>query len=353
MGRIGISYSEVVEVATELQSRGINPTVDAVRECLKTGSRSTIGPYLKQWRTQNEINLNTQNNAKGLPTELYSLTKGLYDRLQEEAEIKIKKAEDAARAEIDEIQKKLDQTVAGNAALAKEIQGLDLKIHEFTALSSQLKSELDNEQKQNLSLSSKNQELEIRLQDKIEQIQVLEKQLNNVQSNLEHYRESTNAQREKDKQTWERETSILNQEIKRLTQQHQFIEKANHDLSNKLEIASAEKQQLQTEWHENKGKIMELQEQLKTKDSITKDLENRYCELTKEHQKIMVQLSQLQAEHYQLEKEDLILRERLQSADNLIRRSEDTISNLQNERLFLVQEVSSLKSELKKLEKAY
>lgn len=85
MGRNGVSYLDISKAAFELQGRGINPTVDAVREILGTGSKSTIGPYLKQWRNKQEEG----GQKASLPQELSSVVKGLYIQLQEKADAKV------------------------------------------------------------------------------------------------------------------------------------------------------------------------------------------------------------------------------------------------------------------------
>ena len=52
MARTGIRYQQVVAVAKEIYKKGQNPTVDSVRHILKTGSRTTINGFLRQWREE-------------------------------------------------------------------------------------------------------------------------------------------------------------------------------------------------------------------------------------------------------------------------------------------------------------
>lgn len=54
MGRIGITYSDVAKAAEKLTEQGLRPTVDAVRAELGTGSKSTIVPHLRRWRSKQE-----------------------------------------------------------------------------------------------------------------------------------------------------------------------------------------------------------------------------------------------------------------------------------------------------------
>lgn len=51
MARGGVNYTEVDEAACYLQGLGRNPTVDAIRERLGTGSRTTLAEHLKRWKS--------------------------------------------------------------------------------------------------------------------------------------------------------------------------------------------------------------------------------------------------------------------------------------------------------------
>ena len=50
MARSGIRYEDVKEAAETLLGRGLNPTIQRVREVLGTGSNTTISEHLKQWQ---------------------------------------------------------------------------------------------------------------------------------------------------------------------------------------------------------------------------------------------------------------------------------------------------------------
>jgi hypothetical protein len=52
MARSGIRYEEVKEAAETLLGRGLNPTIQRVREYLGTGSNTTISEHLKRWQQQ-------------------------------------------------------------------------------------------------------------------------------------------------------------------------------------------------------------------------------------------------------------------------------------------------------------
>ena len=52
MGRKGVTYEEVAEVADAMMIAGIEPSTKAVRERLGRGSNSTIGAFLAKWRAK-------------------------------------------------------------------------------------------------------------------------------------------------------------------------------------------------------------------------------------------------------------------------------------------------------------
>ena len=66
MARAGVTYHDVAKAAEAIKSQRQEPTVDRVREHLGTGSKSTIAPLLKRWRSDNGEAVDTG----GLPNDL-------------------------------------------------------------------------------------------------------------------------------------------------------------------------------------------------------------------------------------------------------------------------------------------
>ena len=76
MGRGGVTFTEVDEAARYLQGLGRNPTVDAIRERLGTGSNTTLAEHLRRWKA-------LQMDGEGkLPQPLLELVSGLWESLQ-------------------------------------------------------------------------------------------------------------------------------------------------------------------------------------------------------------------------------------------------------------------------------
>ena len=85
MARIGVAYRDVAEAADAVKRRGEEPTVDRVRAELGTGSKSTIAPLLKQWRTE----LLEEGVLQGLPADLVTALSALHQRTQQHAELQV------------------------------------------------------------------------------------------------------------------------------------------------------------------------------------------------------------------------------------------------------------------------
>ena len=348
MGRIGISYIEVAKAATELVGKGVNPTVDAVRELLGTGSKSTIGPYLKQWRVQEGQGIGgSGNGAAGLPSELTSLVKGLYERLQSEADLKIEEVVQDTQSELADMQKALTESNTQKAILEKELQDLKIKLQEALEMGSQYKMELEKESRTVLSLTTKTEEQEHRVKDKEQQELVLEKQLTNAQSNLEHYRESVRAQREEGKRSHEREVRLLQQQTQELQQQVHATAQLNTELKLRNQTLDKAKQQLEKEWYEQKGKTMELQESVKALEAINSRFQKDFNDLNDDYKKIQERLEARTEKSFEFEKEIIVLQERQMLSEKTLNRAEDMVQKLIQEKLFLVQENANLKAECK------
>ena len=78
MARAGVTYHDVAKAAEAIRSQRQEPTVDRVREHLGTGSKSTIAPLLKRWRSDN----GEAADIGGLPNDLIEVVKSLHERVQ-------------------------------------------------------------------------------------------------------------------------------------------------------------------------------------------------------------------------------------------------------------------------------
>ena len=103
MARSGVTYHDVAKAAEAIKSQRQEPTVDRVREHLGTGSKSTIAPLLKRWRSDN----GEAADIGGLPNDLIEVVKSLYERVQQMADHRIEQARQEFEGFNQELRKEL------------------------------------------------------------------------------------------------------------------------------------------------------------------------------------------------------------------------------------------------------
>jgi len=144
MARGGVTYTDIAKAAETIKSAGKNPTVDRVLNSLGTGSKSTIGPHLKTWKQKHS----EQNEHIDLPLDLLQAVRDLHQRLNSQAEEKVKNSEQMVltnkiqQAEevnkltshikslaktLNEIKENRDSLIADNENLIKELSEANLK----------------------------------------------------------------------------------------------------------------------------------------------------------------------------------------------------------------------------------
>ena len=187
MARTGITYDEVAAAADGLVGNGEQPTIQAIRTVLGTGSPNTIHRHLTTWKQA--ASPAEQRKAPELPAEL-----------QTSIVREIEKQAASARSEIEHKFVEAQSTANDLAAIGEELenknadleelnQGLSNQVQQLTALSSErlielnkteieLKSERENSEKTRLQLAqalNKNETLEsqiILLNNKVNELQI-------------------------------------------------------------------------------------------------------------------------------------------------------------------------------------
>jgi predicted AlkP superfamily phosphohydrolase/phosphomutase len=187
MGRIGVTYKDVVEAAVRIRKNEENPTVDRVRQYLGTGSKSTIAPFLKRWRSEHQLDA----DAPQLPDELARAVKNIHEQIQQQADIKINEAQhifDSAKKELElriaERTAELDLSIDQNKGLEEACKKLD-------GQKQSLEKSLDAA---HLSLSKSNTRCEA-YESKIDELKRVVDDLTvekrDIRQNFEHFQQET------------------------------------------------------------------------------------------------------------------------------------------------------------------
>ena len=205
MARTGVTYFDVSQAATILSDQGREPTVDTVRALLGTGSKSTIGPLLKQWKAK-FAGVESEEKS-GLPRELLATAKGLYEGMQQQTHTQIEAIQAQARTDIEQarkIQHELDQR---NRATEEALVQLRTEHTQVISERDAQRILLTEIQQSGAVLQSQVEALELRLKDKTHETTSLKEQLDLAQRNLEHYhyRESVREQRDQERMEFDRQ----------------------------------------------------------------------------------------------------------------------------------------------------
>ncbi|WP_460141789.1 DNA-binding protein [Pseudomonas sp. S2_E01] len=216
MARGGVNKVIVLKARQSLLARGENPSIDAVRiELGNTGSKTTIHRYLKEIET---IDPAPPTSSERLSEELTALVAGLLERLQEEG----REAIDLAQAQFDTertaLQQQLDASQVQVGSLQREV---DIQKSALAAQSEELQlcqASLQTEITRNARLSQSCSDLELRVQDKDEQIRSLEDKHQHAREALEHYRTAVKEQRDQEQRRHEGQLQQVQLELRQLQQ---------------------------------------------------------------------------------------------------------------------------------------
>jgi len=216
MARGGVNKAVVQTARLAILARGEHPSIDAVRiEMGNTGSKTTIHRYLKE--------LDDGEQRLGAPQEqiddeLTGLVTRLAQRLKEQAQEPIDRAEAAFEAQKKLIETQLAETLNAKAQLTQQLETSNAALAHETATLQSTRSMLQTEQTLNAGLNQALIDFELRLKDKDEQIRSLEEKHLHARDALEHYRSAIKEQREQEQRRHEGQLQQVQMELRQAQQ---------------------------------------------------------------------------------------------------------------------------------------
>ena len=341
MGRAGVTLQEVEKAALQLQGRGKNPSVDAVREVIGTGSKSTIAQHLRDWKAQ-------QSHASGkLPQDLLALVTGLWERLNLQADQRITEIETVSSEQLQELKQTLAKLHQDYSHLQKQFhQSEETRIAERTAKET-LEKELSKEQQEHAKLLERHQSNTRQLEDYKLENGRLHQLANNIQANLEHYQNAIQQLRT------EQNLAVEKQQI-------QFQQEAM-ELQRELALLRNQLREYEQQIAHNNAELKQLHSLHQQYDGVKKDMQDQLHQLIllKEHNEQHRQQLQTATNNlidkneyiFECEKQMAVLVDHNNRLQNQLLSAEDKIELLRQEKLFLAQEKSALQGHLDQLEK--
>ena len=185
MARAGITYQDVANAAQRVRQRGAEPTVDRVRSELGTGSRSTLGPMLKRWKTGSEV----AADLDGLPADLVAAVKGLHERAQYAADERIAQEREAHQSLEQQWRTELEEVRQRCLTLDGQCSELG-KVNDALQTENRIQAEaLQKEQQRTASLATKLDACQDKLSDAGVAAQEMRQENRDIRSHFEHYQQ--------------------------------------------------------------------------------------------------------------------------------------------------------------------
>lgn len=239
MGRAGIKLLDVEKAALQLQGRGKNPSVDAIRELLGTGSKSTITQHLRDWKS-------VQAEAQGkLPNELLALVTGLWERLNTQADQRIADIENTHTKQEQALKQTLFNTQKELEQLKKQHHQTEEALAESRAKNEVIEKHQFALQQELTQLTERHNATLHQLDDHKKENARLHQLANNIQSNLEHYQNSMQQIRTEQQLANEKQQAQFQQQIQLLQQELIYARQQSQQFESELDKVKIQRDDLQ------------------------------------------------------------------------------------------------------------
>lgn len=350
MARTGVTYLDIESAAVQLVQQDKQPTVDAVREILKTGSKSTIAPLLKEWKTKQAGIVTDERN--GLPQDLLVSVKNLYDGIQLQSNERIEAIKTKTKNDIDAIKSEFLAIQKTNTDLQSQLTKYETIIDKLKKENDFMQDNLLQEQQAHVKATTQQKSLQQRMDDRNHEILRLNKQLGQVQQNLDHYRDTAQQQRGQERADFDRQLLSNEQAMKQLQVEKQSFQQSFSLAEKKYIEVNADREQLQitnktlSEQYQQQGdKIIQIQQRI---SNIT----GQYEMAQEANNKLEIKNNDLIKHLTLLEKQVAVVQDKIQVITLSKNKVQNKIETLMDETSFLKLEKASIEGQFKQLQRS-
>lgn len=349
MSRPGITYQDVANAAQSLLAQGTHPTIEKIRKITGTGSHGTIAPLLKQWK-ENQHTMDRASAKEKLPDELVATIKGLWEKMMNQSEAEVIKIQETAHATIADLEQDLEKYKSNN----QRWQTLyNQWLQEKSALTNEkrvVEEALHIKEGELAEILKQYELLTQQSQEKQERILELQRLHNQVQANLEHFRESVREQRMIEEERYEKNLRELTQALCELKDKLALKEEEQLTLKSTLDKTLFEISALQSEH-------LKLEKEMELLQKHANSLQSEHAEYKKSNQLLETEkthltkkLESLEEAYIKTQKENAILQEKIAHSQSEMQNLKDQNKLLATQNWELAQEKSKLEGQLKQLE---
>jgi hypothetical protein len=323
MARTGIEYQDVAEAAQELLRENLPLTIEQVRLRLGTGSFSTVSKYLNQFKDLLQPHSSAADN---LPPELISFTKGLWSNLVQQVDLKVERLTKQHTETLYALNQELEKYKENNRRWQLLHEQWGREKAQLLLAGKSLENTFFKVQKESDNLQVKNNILLIQINEKEKQIAELQKLHQQIQRNLEHYREATLEQR------------LLDEE--RNKQQKIYLEHINRELKQEL-----------FKFKEREALLLQKYESERNGINALQNLNNQlYQELDQLKQVLPVRVKELNESRHvttHLQTQVAVLTQQLTTSNRDMSELKEKIHFITSEKIKVIQEKATLEEKLK------
>lgn len=349
MARPGISYTDVEKIAHNIQGQGHIPTIDRIRQLLGTGSSSTIATHLRTWKARQDETYRIASKEK-LPEELVALLKGLWERVIDQADQKIEVLQASQTKTQQESQQQYEILEKSYQQLQRQSQQTEQNLRVTIQEKTGLEQSILQYQKQQIAFEAEIKQFNTRLDDKQNQLNELQRLNQQIQQNLEHYRESVREQRIKEQQQYD-------QQIKQLEQTHRYLLQDSHDLKKSLATQQAayeqtfkDYQQLQQEYYQIKVALEAKTQQLQNLANENEAKKRELNEQREQHNAFVTKANQQQESLVITQQQLELLKKKYSDKEKQCNDLDGQNKQLSHEKWMLEQEKSQPALQVKQLQ---
>lgn len=346
MARAGVTYHDVATAAEAIKHQRQEPTVDRVREHLGTGSKSTLAPLLKRWRSENR----EATDIGGLPNDLVAVVKSLHERVQQMADHRIEQARQEFNTTIDELRKELAKGNNTVVQLTARQQDLESQIERLNQEKDEQGRSLEDVRVNLAKAKAQRDEAVTRIAELKESVIELKQENRDIRNHFEHYQQRTAEDRQQEREQFR----AVNQGLKDQFQDLQDRFTQTEARSSRLFDANA---QLQSTVDELKQIHATLKSELsrKTDDirNLQRDLEEALTESTEyrdKNRQLNDTITLLTSHKADAEKEVAVLAQAWEAAKFELKATKDTVAFLTDENKLILQEKAVIQGQFKQLQ---
>jgi hypothetical protein len=347
MGRIGISYQDVVKAISTLQSFQKNPTVDHIREVMGTGSKSTIARFLREWKAKHGLH---NDDGPTLPSDLLNVVNGLWNVMQEKADKQAAEHQKETDEKTAQLQTQVTQIKQRESDLQQKIHALEEQLHKKAEECDALKAAFTAESQEKIQMVERAVNFESRHHESQSENARLHQLLKHVQENLEHYQAATQQLRQEQLLMVEKQRCEFDQQLSQLRSQIEFIfaDKCNYQ-AQYIQL-NKNKELLE---NENNTLILQSQEIQKqclllkiTSDKLQKD----HDKLLEAHKQQSINLDSKHHAVIELQFKLKLSKEKTTSLESDLSDANNKVHNLRHEHQFTSQEKANLEGQIMQLQ---